>query len=121
MENLTNNPGLQHLAEEIFYSLNIESLENCFEVNRLWRQILNPSFWLKKCEKYKGEFNYQTWTEVWQVTKNTLFEKELGRKLKKIYKLLETSTIHNLKLEDDPINWAAFYGHEVAIKSLINS
>ena len=120
MENLTNNPGLQHLAEEIFYSLNIESLENCFEVNRLWREILNPSFWLKKCEKYKGEFNYQTWTEVWQVTKNTIFEKELGRKLKKIYKLLETSTIHNLKLEDDPINWAAFYGHEVAIKSLIN-
>ena len=53
------------------------------------------------------------------MTKNTLFEKELGRKLKKIYKLLETSTFHNLKLEDDPINWAAFYGHEVAIKLLI--
>ena len=119
MENLTNNPGLQHLAEEIFCSLNIESLENCFEVNRLWREILNPSFWLKKCEKYKAEFNYQTWTEVWQVTKNTIFEKELARKLKKIYKLLEISRIYNLELEDDPINWAAFYGHEVAIKSLI--
>ena len=29
MENLTNNPGLQHLAEEIFSCLNAESIQAC--------------------------------------------------------------------------------------------
>ena len=52
MENLTNNPGLQHIAEEIFWNLDNESLANCVKVNRVWKKILNPSFWLKKCTTY---------------------------------------------------------------------
>ena len=62
MENLTNIPGFQHIAQEIFLNLDNESLVNCFKVNRLWKNILNSSFWMKKCKMYKpkeailGEF-----------------------------------------------------------------
>ena len=51
MENLTNTPGLQHIAEEIFFNLDNESLANCVKVNRLWKNILNPLFWMEKCTK----------------------------------------------------------------------
>ena len=93
MENLTNIPGLQHIAEEIFLNLDNESLVNCFKVNRLWKNILNSSFWMKKCKMYKrGEFgpayyvpfrSFLTWTKVVEVTpKNTILEEELAKKLK---------------------------------------
>ena len=135
MENLTNIPGLQHIAEEIFLNLDNESLVNCFKVNRLWKNILNSSFWMKKCEMYKpkggrlGEStpayvsfrSLITWTKVVEVTpNNTILEEELAKKLKKIHKCLENADSKKYSLEDCPIHWAAYYGHVDAIKVLIS-
>ena len=48
MEEILQNPGLQHIAEEIFWKLSYEDLENCRLVNQSCKQILeNPMFWLK--------------------------------------------------------------------------
>ena len=49
MECLTNNPGLQHIAENIFIRLDQETLFACRIVAPTWKNILNnPMFWLKK-------------------------------------------------------------------------
>ena len=131
MENLTNIPGLQHIAEEIFLNLDNESLVNCFKVNRLWKNILNSSFWIKKCKMYKrGEFgpayyvpfrSFLTWTKVVEVTpNNTILEEELAKKLKKIHKCLEKADSKKYNIEDCPIHWAAYYGHVDAIRVLIS-
>ena len=48
MENIINNPGLQHLAEKIFWNLNYNDLETCRLINGSCRKILdNPLFWIK--------------------------------------------------------------------------
>ena len=51
MEKIINNPGLQHLAENIFLNLNGEDLKACQLINRSANQILdnNPMFGIRKC------------------------------------------------------------------------
>ena len=57
MDNISKNPGLQHIIEEIFFNLNsIEDvmihLENCQKVCKSWMLVLtNPWFWLRSCVK----------------------------------------------------------------------
>ena len=48
MENLLNNPGLQHLAENIFLNLSYEKLKICQMINQTSYQILNgnPILWI---------------------------------------------------------------------------
>ena len=49
MEKIINNPGLQHLAEKVFFNLNVEDLEICAQINQSCKKILeNPMFWLRK-------------------------------------------------------------------------
>ena len=131
MENLTNIPGLHHIAQEIFLNLDNESLVNCFKVNRLWKNILNSSFWMKKCKLIHStyspltlvmyEFSFVTWPKVVEVTpKNTILEEELAKKLKKIHKCLEKADTKKYGHEDYPIHWAAYYGHVDAIRVLIS-
>ena len=49
MENIINNPGLQHLTEKILWNLNYEDMEACGLINRSCKQILeDPFFWLGK-------------------------------------------------------------------------
>ena len=49
MEKIINNPGLQHLAENIFLNLNSEDLKQCQLINQSASKILeNPLFWMKK-------------------------------------------------------------------------
>ena len=33
MEKIINNPGLQHLAEEVFWNLDIQDLYECTKIN----------------------------------------------------------------------------------------
>ena len=48
MENIINNPGLQHLAEDIFLNLNYAYLKKCELINQSTNQILNnPLLWIK--------------------------------------------------------------------------
>ena len=61
MENIINNPGLQHLAEKVFWNLDVEDLKNCAQINQSCNQILQkPIFCLRKfehiSEKNKGEW-----------------------------------------------------------------
>ena len=49
MEKILNNPGLVHLAENIFGNLADEDADVCRHINRSSKQILdNPMFWLRK-------------------------------------------------------------------------
>ena len=49
MEKIISNPGLQHLAEEVFRNLDIQDLNVCTQINQSCKQILeNPIFWTKK-------------------------------------------------------------------------
>ena len=53
LEKILNNPGLQHLAENIFDNLNFEDLDICRGINQSSQQILDyqmdkPMFLLRK-------------------------------------------------------------------------
>ena len=51
LEKILKNPGLQHLAENIFGNLNLKYLKVCRGINQSSKQILaNPIFWKKKLE-----------------------------------------------------------------------
>ena len=43
MDLITNSPGLQHLAEEIFKHLNNNDLDKCAQVNDSWKRTLTWS------------------------------------------------------------------------------
>ena len=49
MDQITNNPGLQHITEDILLNLDFKNLKVCQSVNKTFGEILtNPIFWLKK-------------------------------------------------------------------------
>ena len=49
METIIRNPGLQHLAQEVFWNLNVEELRICAQITQSCKQILkNPIFYLRK-------------------------------------------------------------------------
>ena len=49
MDPITNNPGLQHITEDILLNLDFKNLKICQSVNKKFGEILaNPIFWLKK-------------------------------------------------------------------------
>ena len=79
MENITNNPGLQHLAEKVFLNLDYEDLENCGKINQSCKNILeNPIFWTKKFSKK----NQNDWAKAIQSAKNSDKEKHILKYLK---------------------------------------
>ena len=71
MEKIITNPGLQHLAENIFWNLNVEHLKICVRINQLCQQILeNPMFWLRKFASLSKE-NQKDWIKVIQSETNS--------------------------------------------------
>ena len=65
MEKIINNPSLQHLAEKVFFNLNVEDLEICAQINQSCKQILeNPMFWLRKFEDSLSNENQKEWIKV---------------------------------------------------------
>ena len=50
MDQIINNPGLQHITENILLNLDFKNLQVCQSANKNFGQILanNPVFWLKK-------------------------------------------------------------------------
>ena len=80
LENFLNNPGLQHLAEEIFVNINsVNSLEACQEINQSSKEIFEtPFFWLKKfVQRGLSKKNQEDWMKVIQSAKNSDKEKHL--------------------------------------------
>ena len=79
---ILNNPGLQHLAENIFDNLNFEDLEICQGINQSSKQILEyqmdkPTFLLKKFRSLSNE-NQKDWMKVIESAKNSEKEKAIS-------------------------------------------
>ena len=93
MDLITNSPGLQHLAEEIFKHLNYIDLEKCAQVNDSWKRICeNPYFLLSSCiSNGHLEANKIAWQQ------NTLqIMKDADQKnLEKLIKVLKRILDHN--------------------------
>ena len=89
-----NNPGLRHIAENIFQNLNIEDLETLRFVNRSSQKMLkNPLFWLgKHIRRGLSKKNQVDWLKAIHMTKDTDLEKF-------VYLYLKNST-KNQKVTD---------------------
>ena len=58
MEPLVNNPGFQHIIEDIFLNLDHETILQCRLVNKSWKKHIDKSiFWLKKCSQEQKSAN----------------------------------------------------------------
>ena len=67
MEKIVNNPGLQHLAEKVFFNLNVEDLKMCARINQSCEQILeNPMFWLRKFGDILSKEDQNEWIKIIQ-------------------------------------------------------
>ena len=72
MEKIINNPSLQHLAEKVFFNLNVEDLKICAQINQSCKQILeNPMFWLRKFGDSLSNENQKAWIKVIHSMKNS--------------------------------------------------
>ena len=71
MENIVSNPGLQHLAENVFWNLSIDDLKICAQLNQTCKQILqNPLFCLRKFDGFSKN-NQKDWIKVIQSINNS--------------------------------------------------
>ena len=85
MENIINNPGLQHITEKILFNLNYNDLRLCEHINQTMQQILNDSFfWLRKLiQRGLSPKNQEDWKNAIVLTKNSELEKFVLSYLKK--------------------------------------
>ena len=88
MEKIINNPGLQHLSENIFWNLSYEDLQKCQTLNQFCKEILESSlFWLKIfIRRGMSEQNQMNWLKAIQISKNTHMEKYVLDYLRKCTK-----------------------------------
>ena len=81
MENLIKNPGLQHIALNIFCNLDLKMLKICKQMNQFSNQLLdleNPYFWLQKfIQRGLPKKQQRDWTKAIQLTKGTVLAKYL--------------------------------------------
>ena len=86
-ENVIRNPGLQHLAENIFSYLSYDDLKSCQLINRSSKTILeNSRFWLQKLvHQGMSKKNQNDWIKAIQLTKDTDFERNLQLYLKRSF------------------------------------
>ena len=89
MENVIQNPGLQHITEMILSNLNYESLQKCQIVNKSLEDLLgDPMFWLRKWRTQRGlsKENYDDWVKAIKLTRNTNVEANMKLYLEKVIK-----------------------------------
>ena len=71
METIFSNPGLQHLAEKVFWNLDVEDLKICAKINLACRIILQyPMFSLKKFQSLSNG-NRKDWIKALQSVQNS--------------------------------------------------
>ena len=85
LEKILNNPGLQHLAENIFDNLKYEDLEICRGINQSSKQILDhqmkkPMFWLRKFRGLSVK-NQKDWIKDIESLRNSEKEKAISNYL----------------------------------------
>ena len=66
MDTILKNPGLQHIAEDIFLNLGENSLKKCINLNQNAMELINrPMFWFKKLSQVKLFSKYiAPWREL---------------------------------------------------------
>ena len=86
MDKIINNPGLQHITEDILLNLDFKKLQVCVFVNKNFEEILqNPIFWLKKWRlKGLSKENHAEWVKAIQLSKNKNLETNILAYIKKI-------------------------------------
>ena len=71
LEQFLENPGILHLAENIFSNLNDAAVEICRNINQISKEILdNPMFWLRKFGNLSQK-NQNNWIKDIQSIKNS--------------------------------------------------
>ena len=88
LEILIENPGLKHLAENIFLHLDYKDLISLQIINRSSKVLLdNSRFWIKKLvQRGLSKKNEIKWINAIQITKNTDFERNISFYLKRSLK-----------------------------------
>ena len=106
MENIINNPGLQHLNENIFLNLNYEDLKKCQFINQSTKDIWKyPMFWIK-------------WIKFKCIQES--LTKSDGEKINISY--LKCNFKRGMALEKiigEAINWAARMGYTAIVNILL--
>ena len=76
MEVVLVNPGFQHIAESVFWFLNLKDLLSCSRVCMSFRTILNnPQVWLNKCiQNGLLKEHCGTWKEAIHQTKENKYQ-----------------------------------------------
>ena len=89
MDKIINNPGLQHITEDILLNLDFKKLQVCVFVNKNFEEILqNPIFWLKKWRlKGLSKENHAEWVKAIQLSKNKNLETNILAYIKKIIEI----------------------------------
>ena len=89
LENFIINPGLQHMAENIFSNLNYKDITACQLINRSSKLILdNSKFLLKKfIQNGMSKKNQNDWIKAIQLTRNTKFERNIYLYLKRSFRM----------------------------------
>ena len=91
MENIINNPGLQHITEKILINLDFPALKTCSHLNKscINEVLANPLFLLRKLNSLKrlSQKNYADWVKAIQLTKNTKVEANIKLYLEKVIKI----------------------------------
>ena len=106
MDSIAENPGFQHLVENVFANLDHKSLLECQKVNSTWKSILNnPKFWFKKClSKGLLRQHQNNWTKLFKSLTNTELEKILTKYLMKIHNGLPIQSPLKLALRESIIS-----------------
>ena len=90
MENIIQNPGLQHITEMILLDLDFEDLQTCQPLSKSCQEIIeDPMFWLRKLRAQRGlsEKNYNDWAKAIQLTRNRNVEANVKLYFQKIIKI----------------------------------
>ena len=90
MDQISNTPGLHHIAESIFLNLDYKILLICQTINKSTNEILNDSmFWIKKWSMMGSlsKKNQKDWTKAIQMTRGTKLEMHVISYVKSICKV----------------------------------
>merc|ERR1712038_548523 len=99
MEEITNNPGLQHIAEKIFSYLSLIDLHQCLLADKSWSEVIDRNFLLKKC------------VEVGMVKRH-------GKKLILNEEAMESCFKKIITADIVPLHWAVMKGLTEVVKIL---
>ena len=88
MDQIVSNPGLQHIAEKIFITLNYEDILSCRLLNKSSNLILeNPILWLGQgILKGLSKKNQEDWLTVIKLTKDKKLESNITKYLRRVAK-----------------------------------